>query len=190
MLLSYLSKYFLTSSHLSKRVWSHKRKIHKVSIRFEMWKVETLLTDILCIDFGFGWWSVLSSLFFSSAKQDTVTHKTPLITASAHKGWDLRHPIIMASRRMVLDWLSFSLEAKCMDRLRRYVKLYRNGTVIRSALSEDANGIYLWKQMVLTKGKKCTLLFQVKIIGWRLVSDQLFVVKASLDWAQKQIWFV
>lgn len=29
--------------------------------------------------------------------------------------------------------------------------------------------------------KKCTLLFQVKIIGWRLVSDQLFVVKASLD---------
>lgn len=29
-----------------------------------------------------------------------------------------------------------------MDRNRWYVKLYRNGTVIRSALSGDANGNY------------------------------------------------
>lgn len=63
---------------------------------------------------------IVSSRFFCGAKQQTMTHKTPLITASGHKGWDLRHPLITASWRMALDWLSFSLEGNCMDRVRMW----------------------------------------------------------------------
>lgn len=120
---SYLSKYVLSPPQQTLSEVTIAKSVKSASA-LTRGNFETPLTDILCIDFGF--WVVISvsGLFFSSAKQDTMTHKTPLITASGHKDRDLRHPLIMASRRMVLDWLSFSSEAECMDRLRRYVKLY------------------------------------------------------------------
>lgn len=127
----------------------------------------------------------VSSLFFSSAKQDTMTHKTPLITASGHKGWDLRHPLITASQRMALDWLSFSLEAKCMDRIRRYVKLCRSGTVIKSALS-NANyceSRWFWHWI------KYISLFRLKTIGHERDSFQINFLPGMDDKIGTGTWF-
>lgn len=120
-------------------------------------KVKTLLTDILCIDFGFGWWSVWAAYSFQVPNKTQWHTKHHSLRHQGHKGWDLRHSLITASRRIALDWLRFSLEAKCMDRICRYVKLYRNGVVIRGVL---------WQEMLMENNceSRWFLLTQDKIL--------------------------
>lgn len=141
---------------------SYKRKKNEAIIRLEKWKVKTLLHYYFVSTLA---WVVIivSSRFFSGAKQQTMTHKTPLITASGHKGWDLRHPLITASRRMALDWLSFSLEGKCMDRVRmlNYIEVSLLLEVLcqEMVMENNCESRWFWHRI------KYILLFHDRIIG-------------------------
>lgn len=148
-------------------------------------KLKTLSADILCINFGFGWWLVWA------AYSSQVPNKTQWHT----KHHSLRHQdtkagicdtLITASRRMAVDWLSFSLEAKCMDNFASMWNYIETAPLLDVLCQRMlmANKV-LWKLMVWTEDKIHPALSCQDNRPWkRLVSDQLFCVKASLDWVR------
>lgn len=136
--------------------------------------IKMRLAEVLCLNFGFGRWSVWA------ADSSQVPNKTQWHTDTTHYGirtqrLDLRHALITASRRMALDWLSFSLEAKNVwmgfAGMWNYTQVALLLEVLcQTLMANNCESRWFWHRI------KYILLFHVKTTGpWtRLVSDWRF----------------